>query len=132
MLVMQNKMFDHDALMQKLGGVLVATEKGTATAELIIREDHLQGHGTCNGAVIFALADAVFAVACNGGEYPAVGQHCNISYLKPAKLGDTLTAHAALRAEAGRTEIYDVSIQNQQQQLVAEFRGISRILVPRG
>mgnify|MGYP003427629780 CR=1 FL=1 len=40
---MQNKMFDHDALMQKLGGVLVATEKGTATAELIIREDHLQG-----------------------------------------------------------------------------------------
>lgn len=129
---MQNKMFDHDALMQKLGGILIATETNTATASLLIREDHLQGHGTCNGAVIFALADAVFAVACNTGEYPAVGQHCNISYLKPAKLGDTLTAQATLRAEAGRSEIYDVSISNQNQQLVAEFRGISRILLPRG
>ena len=78
--------------------------------------------------MIFALADAAFAIACNTGEHPAVGQHCGI-HLKPALLGDTLTAIAEHKASSGRSGIYDIQILNQKDQIVAEFRGTSRLIV---
>lgn len=124
-----NQMFNQDMLMQQLGAHLVSHQHNTAQVELKVTEQHLQGHQTCHGAVIFALADAAFAIACNTGEHPAVGQHCSINYLKPGLLGDTLTAKAEHKASSGRTGIYDITVSNQKQQVVAEFRGTSRLIV---
>ena len=124
-----NQMFNQDRLIQHLGAHLVSYSYNHAKIELKVTEQHLQGHQTCNGAVIFALADAAFAIACNTGEYPAVGQHCGIHYLKPALLGDTLTAVAEHKASSGRSGIYDIQILNQKDQIVAEFRGTSRLIV---
>lgn len=123
-----NPMFNNDVLMQQLGAHLVSFAEHTATVELKITEQHLQGHQTCNGAVIFALCDAAFAIACNTGEHPAVGQHCSINYLKAGMLGDVLTATAEHKTTSGRTGIYDITVTNQKQQIVAEFRGTSRII----
>lgn len=78
--------------------------------------------------MIFALCDAAFALTCNTGEYPAVGQHCSIHYLKAGVLGDLLTATAVHKTTSGRTGIYDVSVTNQKQEIIAEFRGTSRII----
>lgn len=96
-----NQMFNQDRLIQHLGAHLVAYSHNHAKISLKVTEQHLQGHKTCNGAVIFALADAAFAIACNTGEHPAVGQHCGIHYLKSGVLGDTLTAVAEHRASSG-------------------------------
>ena len=124
-----NPMFNDDMLMQQLGAHLVSFSDQAATVELKISEQHLQGHQTCNGAVIFALCDAAFAIACNTGEHPAVGQHCSINYLKAGLLGDVLTASAEHKTTSGRTGIYDITVTNQKQQVIAEFRGTSRIIV---
>ncbi|WP_104505737.1 hydroxyphenylacetyl-CoA thioesterase PaaI [Acinetobacter indicus] len=124
-----NPMFHQDRLMQHLRAHLVSFGEHSAQIELKITEQHLQGHQTCNGAVIFALADAAFAIACNTGEHPAVGQHCGIHYLKPGLLGDTLTAVAEHKASSGRSGIYDIRVTNQKQQIVAEFRGTSRLII---
>ena len=124
-----NQMFNQDRLMQHLGAHLVSYQHHHAKISLKINEQHLQGHQTCNGAVIFALADAAFAIACNTGEHPAVGQHCGIHYLKPGFLGDTLTAVAEHRASSGRSGIYDIQVINQHDQIVAEFRGTSRLIM---
>ena len=123
-----NPMFNNDILMQQLGAHLVSFANHSATIDLKITEQHLQGHRTCNGAVIFALCDAAFAIACNTGEFPAVGQHCSINYLKAGRLGDVLTATAAHKTTSGRTGVYDVTVTNQQQQIIAEFRGTSRLI----
>lgn len=125
-----NPMFNNDRLMQHLGAHLVSSSDYSATVQLQITEQHLQGHQTCNGAVIFALCDAAFAIACNTGEYPAVGQHCSIHYLKAGVLGDLLTTIAVPKTTSGRTGIYDISVTNQKQEIIAEFRGTSRIIKP--
>lgn len=124
-----NQMFNQDRLIQHLGAYLVAYSHNHAKISLKVTEQHLQGHKTCNGAVIFALADAAFAIACNTGEHPAVGQHCGIHYLKSGVLGDTLTAVAEHRASSGRSGIYDIQVINQHDQIVAEFRGTSRLII---
>ena len=124
-----SQMFNQDRLIQHLGAHLVSYNHNYAKIELKVTEQHLQGHQTCNGAVIFALADAAFAIACNTGEHPAVGQHCGIHYLKPGLLGDTLTAVAEHKTSSGRSGIYDIQVINQHDQIVAEFRGTSRLII---
>lgn len=124
-------LFHNDQLMQEIGAKLVEFSDQYAKVELTIEKCHTQGYGTCHGGIIFSLADGAFAVACNTGAYPAVGQHCQISYLRPAQIADTLTAVAQLRTPAGRSEMYDIQVTNQHQQVIAEFRGFSRMIVPR-
>lgn len=122
-----NALFQQDAVMQMIGAELTASGHRSAEVSLTVKENHTQGHGTCHGAIIFAIADSAFAIACNS-EQPAVGQHCNISYIKPGKIGDTLTATASFKAPSGRSEIYDITISNQHNEIIAEFRGVSRLV----
>ncbi|EPG40908.1 hydroxyphenylacetyl-CoA thioesterase PaaI [Acinetobacter colistiniresistens] len=122
-----NLLFQQDAVMQMLGATLISSGHRSAQVQLTVTENHTQGHGTCHGAIIFAIADSAFAIACNS-EQPAVGQHCNISYIRPGKVGDTLTATASFKAPSGRSEIYDISVSNQLNEIIAEFRGISRFV----
>lgn len=123
----QHKLFSNDHVMQELGIKLDAYGYKTAQLSLKVTTRHTQGHGTCHGGIIFTLADGAFAVACNT-ETTAVGQHCNISYLKPGKIGDTLIANAIFKAPSGRSEIYDITVTNQDHEIIAEFRGVSRML----
>ena len=120
------RMFDGDVLMRRLGAALVSCGDGTAELSMTVADWMVQAHGTCHGGALFALADDAFGVACNGGEGPAVAQHCSISYLRPADVGDTLTARVERRSQSGRSGIYDGSVLDRDGVLIAEFRGISR------
>lgn len=120
-------LFKQDHLMQQLEASLVECDDHYAKVVFTVKEQHTQGHGTCHGGVIFTLADGAFAMACNT-ETASVGQHCTISYLKPGKIGDTLTATAIFKAPSGRSEIYDITVTNQHDEIIAEFRGISRMV----
>lgn len=124
---LQKNVFENDAVMQNLGVQLDHYSHKTAQLSLTITTDHTQGYGTCHGGIIFTLADGAFAVACNS-ETTAVGQHCTISYLKPGNVGDTLTAKAIFKAPNGRSEIYDITLTNQHNEIIAEFRGVSRMV----
>ena len=55
-----------------------------------------------------------------------MAQHCDISFLLPAKKGDRLTATAQERQRVGRSGIYDIAVTNQEGETIAEFRGRSR------
>jgi acyl-CoA thioesterase len=86
----------------------------------------VNGHGICHGGFIFALADSAFAFACNSFNRRAVAQSNTITYLRPAKLHDVLTARAVQTASAGRSGITDVTVTDQAGRQVAVFRGLSR------
>jgi len=75
--------------------------------------------------MLFSLADTAFAHACNSGNQATVASGCSIDFIAPGREGDVLTAKAAERSRSGRTGIYDVEIYNQEQQLIAVFRGRS-------
>ncbi|MOA30756.1 Acyl-coenzyme A thioesterase PaaI [compost metagenome] len=85
----------------------------------------IQGHGTCHGGYLFALADSAFAFACNSYDEAAVAIGCSIDYVAPARLDDLLTATAVEQSRSGRTGNYDVRVENQHGQLIALFHGKS-------
>lgn len=98
---------------------------GEAEVSMEILSFMLNGHGTCHGGVIFTLADSAFAFACNSWNQRAVASSCNIDFLRPCYEGDVLTAYALMVHQGKRTGIYDVSVVNQKDECVAQFRGRS-------
>lgn len=119
-------MLRHDPASAWFGITLRSVAPGRACMRLTIQPEHLNGHGTCHGGVIFALADTAFAVACNSDNRRAVAQHNQISYLSPGQLGETLTAQATVISQAGRTGITDVTVTADEGRVIAQFRGASR------
>ena len=119
-------MWNGDSASQRLGMALDLIAPGLATLSMTVTESMSNGHGNCHGGYIFTLADSAFAFACNSHNDVVVGQHCSVSYLKPVRIGDRLTATAREVSRHGRSGIYDVRITNQDGVHVAEFRGHSR------
>jgi acyl-CoA thioesterase len=111
-----------------VGMDLAEVDEGRATLTLKIREDHCNGHGIGHGGVTFMLADSAFAFACNSRNVATVAQHNTISFLAPVRLDDTLTARAVETTLKGRSGITDVTVINQNGDIVAQFRGASRAL----
>ncbi|GAC1519412.1 MAG: hydroxyphenylacetyl-CoA thioesterase PaaI [Collimonas sp.] len=118
-------MFERDQASQALGTQIVGMGPGSAQLTMRVRPDMLNGHSTCHGGFIFALADSAFAFACNSHNRNTVASGCSIDYLAPSYAGDILTAHAAEQSRAGRTGVYDVTICNQAGARIALFRGRS-------
>jgi acyl-CoA thioesterase len=90
-----------------------------------VREDMLNGHGTCHGGYIFMLADSAFAFACNSHNFNTVGAGCTIDYLAPGRAGDVLVAEAVEQALSGKTGVYDVVVTDTDGRKVALLRGKS-------
>ena len=118
-------MYARDAASQAMGMKLVEIRPGYARMTMPVRTDMLNGHQTCHGGFIFALADSAFAFACNSHNHTTVGAGCTIDYLAPGRLDDLLTAEAIERTLAGKTGIYDVNVTNQEGKMIATFRGKS-------
>ena len=93
---------------------------------MIVREDMLNSHRTCHGGMIFALADTTFAYACNTHNRANVAMSCSISYLKPGREGERLSAVAVERVRDGRNGVYDVTITGDDDRVIAIFQGNSR------
>ena len=113
--------------------VLIATPLAVSAAVVVggalnCSESMLNSQGTCHGGLIFTLADSAFAFACNAYNKVTVAQHCSVTFLAPAKLGDRLTARAEERSLNGRSGIYDIRVDNQDGKAIAEFRGHSRTI----
>jgi acyl-CoA thioesterase len=118
-------MYERDPASQKLGMTLDEIRPGYARMSMRVREDMLNGHGTCHGGYIFMLADSAFAFACNSHNFNTVGAGCSIDYLSPGREGDLLTAEAVEQALSGKTGVYDIVVTNQEGRKVALFRGKS-------
>lgn len=118
-------MWAADQASPGLGMVLEHAGPGSARMSMVVQPRMLNGHGTCHGGFIFALADSAFAFACNGGEMAAVAAQCSIAYLRPVTEGQTLVAVAEERHSEGRSGITDVRV-TVDGAVVAEFRGHSR------
>jgi acyl-CoA thioesterase len=121
-------LWDGDAAARFLGVEIDAVTPGGARARMTVTSEMLNGHGMAHGGLVFALADAAFAYACNTDGSPAVARQCEIAFMRPAHLGDALVAVAELRSRVGRSGIYDVRVSHANGELVAEMRGHSAAL----
>jgi len=118
-------MYENDAASQALGIRITEVHCGRAVAVMAVKDFMLNGHKTCHGGQIFTLADSAFAFACNSQNKAAVALSCTIDFVSPAFEGDILTATAEELHQGGRSGVYQIKITNQNQQLIALFKGNS-------
>ncbi|MCV6626000.1 MAG: hydroxyphenylacetyl-CoA thioesterase PaaI [Cellvibrionaceae bacterium] len=118
-------LFGRESAAQDLGIKIIAMDEGSCELSMTVQGRMLNGHASCHGGFIFALADTAFAYACNSRNHNTVAQGCSIEYLAPGFEGDVLKAVAEERSQAGRTGVYDITIYNQNNQQLALFRGKS-------
>ncbi len=118
-------MYARDRASQALGMALEEVRPGYARLSMTVRPDMLNGHGTCHGGIVFALADSAFAFACNSRDVLTVAAGCSVEFVTPAREGDALVAEARERFLEGRNGLYDVDVRRESGELVAAFRGRS-------
>ncbi len=120
-------MMASDSASRALGIELVDLGPGWATTRMVVRDDMVNGFGIAHGGMVFSVADTAFACACNSWGPRAVAAGVDIVFVAPARVGDTLEAHAQQRVSFGRTGLYDVTVRRGDD-VVAEFRGRSQVL----
>jgi len=118
-------MMQRDAASASLGMVVEVDEPGRSVVSMVVRDDMLNGFAITHGGLVFALADTAFAIACNEDERVTVAAGADITFLKSTRAGQTLTATAVRRVVNGRTGLYDVTVNDETGDVVAEFRGRS-------
>jgi acyl-CoA thioesterase len=118
-------MWPDDKAALGLGIELVRVAPGEAVARMLVRNDMVNGHDTCHGGFIFALADTAFAYACNTFNVRTVASGVDINFIAPAHRGQVLTAHGHARHQGGRSGVYDIEVKNEKDELIAVFRGRS-------
>ena len=121
-------MWEQDTASRSLGMQLLDVGRGRADIAMTVAASMVNGHGTCHGGFIFTLADSAFAFACNTYNQRCVAQHCTVTFIRSAALGDQLIARAVERSRAGRSGIYDITVTRLDGAAIAEFRGHSRTI----
>lgn len=121
-------MWQNDRASKGLGMQIERVAPGEAVISMTVRKEMTNGHGICHGGFIFTLADSTFAFACNTYDQRTVAQQCAVTFIESAHEGDVLTAHALERTRSGRSGIYDVTVRDGTNKVIAEFRGHSRTI----
>ena len=124
-------MYASDRASQALGMKIVALGVGTATLEMPVRDDMLNGHAICHGGFITTLADSAFAFACNSRNQLTVAAGLTVDFLQQVERGEVLTAVAVEVSRSGRTGVYDMVVTNRAGERVALVRGRSATLTGR-
>ena len=118
-------MYANDPAVRGLGIEVTEIGPGRATVTMTVGAHMLNGHATCHGGFLAALADTAFAYACNSYDELTVASGFSIDLVAPARAGDVLTARSVELSKAGRTGVYDSEISNQRGERIALFRGRS-------
>jgi acyl-CoA thioesterase len=118
-------LFGRDSAAKALGMRIAAVSPGGAHVTMQVRADMLNGHGSCHGGLIFALADTAFAFACNSHNERTLAAAASIDFLAAARLGDELSAEAHELWRARRNGIYEITVFRQDGERIALFRGRS-------
>ena len=81
-------MWQEDDASKGLGMEITEVRPGQATLTMTVQPHMVNGQRIAHGGFIFLLADSTFAFACNSRNERTVAAQCNITFIKPGKLGD--------------------------------------------
>jgi acyl-CoA thioesterase len=116
-------MYTGDAFSQWLGIKVEHTEAGACKLSMEVREEMTNGFKIAHGGISYSLADSALAFASNGHGSHALSIETSISHTKPIRLGDRITAVATEIRKSRSIGIYEVQVRNQNDELVAHFKG---------
>ncbi|HLG02583.1 MAG TPA: hydroxyphenylacetyl-CoA thioesterase PaaI [Bacteroidia bacterium] len=118
-----SKMYDSDWFSQWLGIERLKVEPGHCVLRMIVRKEMLNGFGIAHGGITYSLADSALAFASNSHGRMAVSVETSISHTEQLREGDIITAVAEEKSLSNKIGIYEVTVKNQDEKLVALFKG---------
>ena len=116
-------MTENDLFSKWLGIEVLEIREGYSKTTMLVREEMINGLGIVHGGIAFSLADSTFAFACNNRNNLSVALDTSITFVKPVLVGDVLIAEAKEIHNGKSTGLYHVEITNQNDHLVAVFKG---------
>ena len=116
-------MLKNDPFSQWLNIELIDIKPGDVSLKCTIRQEMLNGFSILHGGIYYSLADSALAFAANGYGQQSKSIETSISHLKPCAQNDVLTASVKEIQRGFKTALYQVEIYNQNQELVALFKG---------
>lgn len=118
-----NHIIEKDLFSKWLGIEVLEIRQGYSKIKMKIRNEMLNGFGIAHGGVTFSLADSAFAFACNNRNNLSLALDTSINFIKPAHVDDLLTAEALEIHNGKSTGLYQISITNQNNHVIALFKG---------
>jgi acyl-CoA thioesterase len=85
--------FQNDRLIQDFGMTLVEARDGYARVSAVVADRFLNAHRIGHGVLLFAVADAAFALAVNAAR-DAVGVQWSLNVFRAAQPGETVIGEA--------------------------------------
>ncbi|RJP25536.1 MAG: PaaI family thioesterase [Deltaproteobacteria bacterium] len=83
------EIFRGDRLIQDFGMKLIEGREGYAKVSVVVEDRFLNAHSIGHGVLLFAVADAAFALSVNAA-VDAVGVQWSINVFRAAKPGETV------------------------------------------
>jgi acyl-CoA thioesterase len=116
-------LMEKDLFSRWLGIEVLEIREGYSKIKMTIREEMINGFGIVHGGIAFSLSDSAFAFACNNRNNLSVALDTSINFMKPSHQGDVLTAEAKEMHNGKSTGLYQISVFNQNDHLIALFKG---------
>ena len=120
-------MLNSDAFSQWMQLEIQSLGLGHCTLSCTVTPEMLNGFQILHGGISYSLADSALAFASNSYGNQCVSIETSISHTKPARLGDVLYAECNELHRGKSIGIYEVSVRNQAQTLIALFKGTVHI-----
>ena len=116
-------MMEKDLFSQWLGIEIIEIKEGYSKTKMTVRKEMINGLGVVHGGVAFSFADSTFAFACNNRNNLSLALDTSINFLKPVNVDDLLVAEAKEIHNGKSTGLYQITVTNQHQHIVALFKG---------
>ena len=116
-------MLAKDEFSRWLGIEAVEIAPRRSVVRMAVRREMVNGFGVAHGGIAYSLADSALAFACNTHGNVTVAVENGIGYPAKVEVGDVLTATAEEESATNRLMFYRVLVRNQNDTVVATFRG---------
>ena len=121
------QMMNGDAFSQWLGIKVLKIEPGHSELSMVVQPEMVNGFTIAHGGISYSLSDSALAFAANAHGKKCVSIETSISHTRPVTIDDTLIARCT-ELNRGRTlGIYEVKVTNQNDKLIALFKGTVHI-----
>jgi acyl-CoA thioesterase len=118
-----NHLMEKDLFSKWLGIEVLEVREGYSKIKMRIRKEMINAFGIVHGGITFSMADSAFAFACNNRNNLSVALDTSINFMKPGHADDVLIAEAKEMHNGKSTGLYQISITNQHDHLIALFKG---------
>jgi len=101
--------FRGDRIIQDFGMVLLEAREGYAKVSVTVKDRFLNAHNIGHGVLLFAVADAAFALSVNAA-VDAVGVQWSLNVFRAAKPGETVIGESRIIHAGRRSMVCELTV----------------------